>query len=111
MFKNNANPLGPVLALSDGKRPWPAIPAIELHELPALQQVVGALRLRAQVQSREVGNDEDSFTTLQDMVSLGVIDAAGRLLVLRVVELEQKVTALEQEVTDLEARLDAAGIP
>ena len=100
----NINNSGPVVFLAEGRRPWPAIPAVELHELQALQQVVGALRLRSQVQSREVGDDADSFTTVQDMVSLGVIDAAGRLLVLRVVELEQQVATLE-------ARLAAAGIP
>ena len=86
--------LTPVLA---GKRPWPAVPAIDSESLAALARVVEALRTRALSQGRETGNIADSLVTIADLVSLGLMDSAGKLL-------EKRVEAIEE-------RLEAAGIP
>jgi hypothetical protein len=65
--------------------------------IESLNSAVLALNERARVQAREQGDVLDSFTTVQDMINVGVIDASGR--------------TLEQRVADIERRLEAAGIP
>jgi len=65
--------------------------------LESLNSAVLALNERARVQAREQGDVLASFTTVQDMINVGVIDASGR--------------TLEQRVADIERRLEAAGIP
>ena len=90
-----SNPSG-VLRRVFARRRWPAVPA-PTTDPASLQQAVSALKDRAQVQSREAGNVGDSFATIQDLISVGVVSSDGR--------------TLESRVSAIEARLKAAGIP
>ena len=78
------------------KRRWPGLPMPQTS-LESLNSSVIALNERSRVQGREQGDVLASFTTVQDMINVGVIDASGK--------------TLEQRVDDIEARLEAAGIP
>lgn len=79
-----------------GKRRWPGLPMPQ-DSLESLNSSVIALNERSRIQGREQGDILDSFTSVQDLVNVGVIDASGR--------------TLEQRVADIERRLAAAGIP
>ena len=65
--------------------------------IESVNSAVLALNERARVQAREQGDVLASFTTVQDMINVGVIDASGK--------------TLEQRVAEIERRLEAAGIP
>lgn len=78
------------------KRRWPGLPMPE-SSIESVNSAVLALNERSRVQSREQGDILSSFTTVQDMITVGVIDASGR--------------TLAQRVADIERRLEAAGIP
>lgn len=79
-----------------GKRRWPGLPMPEAS-IESLNSAVLALNERARVQAREQGDILASFATVQDLITIGVVDAAGR--------------TLEQRVAEIERRLEAAGIP
>lgn len=79
-----------------GKRSWSALPAPQ-NDIDSINNTVVALKERIQVQSRERGSVLSSFTTVEDMINVGVIDPSGK--------------TLEQRVTDIENRLAAASIP
>ena len=79
-----------------GKRRWPGLPMPEAS-IQSLNYAVVALNERARIQGREQGDILDSFTTVQDMINIGVVDATGK--------------TLEQRVADIEKRLADAGIP
>jgi hypothetical protein len=55
---------------------------------------VEAIRGRTLIQGRETRNILDSFVTVQDLITLGVIDPAGI-----------------QKIKELEQRIDDFGIP
>jgi hypothetical protein len=78
------------------KRRWPGLPMPE-SSVPSINSAVLALNERSRVQGREQGDILASFTTVQYMITIGVVDASGK--------------TLEQRVADIEARLEAAGIP
>lgn len=88
--------LSPAVSGLFGKRSWSALPAPQ-NSVDSINSAVIALKERVQVQSRERGSVLASFTTVEDMINVGVIDASGK--------------TLEQRVTDIENRLAAAGIP
>lgn len=52
-------------------RPVPPI----TEDMPAIREAVDALRERTEVQSRERGNVEQSFVSVQDLIDLGLITA------------------------------------
>lgn len=83
-----------------GKRKWPALPAPD-GSSASFNSAILALNERAQVQSREIGDVLSSFVTVQDLITVGVIGANGKLL----------INELEKRVTDIEKRLADAGIP
>lgn len=93
----------PAIAGLFGKRPWSALPA-PVNTTESLNNSVIALKERVQVQSREKGNVLASFTTVEDMINVGVIDPSGKTL-------ESRVQALEDEVASILARMAAFGIP
>ena len=79
-----------------GKRSFSAVPQPE-NTVESINATVVALKERSIVQAREAGSVLDSYTTVRDMVALGVVDASGK--------------TLESRVQDIEDRLAAAGIP
>lgn len=82
--------------LFGSKRRWPALPSTDTSN-ESMNSAIIALRERSFVQSREVGDVLSSFTTVQDMVNIGVLSLDGK--------------TLEQRVADIEKRLADAGIP
>jgi len=86
----------PILRGIFGKRRWPGIPQPE-SSVESINSSVLALSERSRVQGREKGDILDSYSTVQDLINIGVVDVSGR--------------TLEQRVADLERRLRMAGIP
>jgi len=76
-----------------GQRRWPSLPR-STDSVTSINDTVAALRSRSLIQGRETKNIMDSFVTIQDLITLGVIDEAG---IKRIEEIEQ--------------RLEDAGIP
>ncbi len=96
MSKPKATAVGSALSSVFTKRGWPALPQPD-RNVVSLDAAVKALRDRVLVQSREAGDVKFSFVMVQDLISVGVLDASGK--------------TLEQRVADIEKRLAAAGIP
>ena len=59
-----------------GKRKWTAVPSPR-EDIPSLQNAVLALKDRSAVQSRETGDVLDSFLTVRDLITFGLVDAEG----------------------------------
>ncbi len=76
-------------------RNWPAVP-YPTGELESLHLTVLALEERSHVQSRESGDVQASFVTVDDLITLRIIDVDGKQQMLnRIIDLEERVTALE----------------
>lgn len=70
-----------------GVRRWPSMPRAT-DNAQSMNAAVEALRARALIQGRETRNIKDSFITVQDLITLGVIDEGG---IKKIEELQQRI--------------------
>lgn len=81
-------------SLSPAKR-WASV-EVPTYDPASLNIAIDQLKQRSDVQSRIVGDVRDSFITVQDLISLGILGKNGEnLYQRRLDDLEARVEALE----------------